>query len=490
VSIGRASSTLAIYGVYAMAARTWERDVCGIFNTVWLLSNAFVPIFLLGIPTATLYFYPKRENSKALAFQAGTLLLVSAIFMVTFVFWGSTQVLYELDLLKKNSHLFDGFLIAFLPYLFVQVAGGVIDSMLIARGCARTQAMLAMFGSVGLCSISLWGWWFHASPTYVLALMSVIGVLRVLLGYAILWSELENEDVIEFKGIKQFVLYTRSIALNDTLGAISRSVDRFVVLALLGTTVFADYHFGAIEMPIALLLSAIASVLVPEFSRLFTAGNLQEIRLLWKNVVSGMSVLVLPLCCFLLAFCDIIISIYLPRQYVSSTWVFGVFLLMLPLRCAIFNPLLVGIGKASWAFGGSLLDLVLNLCLSFSFVKLLLLYFPEWAFIGPAFATVIATYTQVFFLLFVISRHLHWKVTEVLPWKSIFRRFGLAVVAASVSRMICDFLPNLIPILSLSAGLVSFVLMLVVITYFSSRDRHELKILLHSLRIGGRRIDR
>ena len=126
MSVGRASSTLAIYGVYAMAARTWERDVCGIFNAVWLLSNAFVPIFLLGVPTAILYFYPQRENSKALTVQAGLLLLVSAFFMVLFVFWGGTQVLFESDLLKKHSHLFDGFLLAFLPYLFVQVAGGAV----------------------------------------------------------------------------------------------------------------------------------------------------------------------------------------------------------------------------------------------------------------------------------------------------------------------------------------------------------------------------
>ena len=482
MSVGRASSTLAIYGVYAMAARTWERDVCGIFNTVWLLSNAFVPIFLLGVPTAILYFYPQRENSKALTVQAGLLLLVSAFFMVVFVFLGGTQVLFESGLLKKHSHLFDGFLLAFLPYLFVQVAGGAVDSMLIARERTKLQAALAVFGSVGLFGISVWGWWVHASPTHVLGLMSLNGVLRFVIGYLMLWADLDNREAIDFKGLREFLMYTKSVALNDTVGAVSRSVDRFVVLALLGTTVFADYHFGAIEMPIALLLSAITSVLVPEFSRLFIAGELGEIRVLWKNIVSGMSALVLPLFCFLLAFCDVIISIYLPVQYVASTWVFGVFLLMLPLRCAIFNPLLVGIGKAVWAFVGSLLDLVLNLCLSFMLVKLLLFYFPGWAFLGPAIATVIATYAQVFFLFFAISRHLRWRIIEILPWRSIFRRFIIASVAAFTARMISDFFPNAIPALNFFIGVVSFLLMLTAITYISPKDQEELRTLLDSLR--------
>ena len=281
-------------------------------------------------------------------------------------------------------------------------------------------------------------------------------------------------------------MYTKSVALNDTIGAVSRSVDRFVVLALLGTTVFADYHFGAIEMPIALLLSSITSVLVPEFSRLFIAGELGEIRLLWKNIVSGMSALVLPLFCFLLAFCDVIISMYLPQQYVASTWVFGVFLLMLPLRCAIFNPLLVGIGKATWAFVGSLLDLILNLCLSFMLVKLFLFYIPDWAFIGPAIATVIATYAQVFFLFFAISRHLRWRIIEILPWRSIFRRFILALVAAFIARMISEFLPNAIPALNFFIGVVSFLLMLTAITYISPKDQEELRTFLDSLRTRGR----
>jgi len=281
-------------------------------------------------------------------------------------------------------------------------------------------------------------------------------------------------------------MYTRSIALNDIVGAVSRSVDRFVVLALLGTSTFADYHFGAIEMPIALLLSAIASVLVPEFSRLFVAGELEKIRLLWKNIVSAMSVFVLPLCCFLLVFCDLIIAIYLPRQYVASTWVFGVFLLMLPIRCAIFNPLLVGIGKATWAFWGSLLDLTLNLCLSFSFVELLLLYFPDWAFIGPAVATVIATYTQVFFLLFAISRHLRWKIIEILPWRAMLQRFVSALIVALTARIVSDFLSNSIPWLTLFGGVASFLLMSAAIIHFLPKDREDFRTLLDSIRTGSR----
>ena len=471
-----------------MAARTWDRDVCGMFNTVWLLSNACVPIFLLGIPTATLYFYPQRDNTRALTTLAGLVLLLSACLMCLFVYMGGSQVLYQSDLLIEYSHVFEGYLFAFLPYLFVQVAGGAVDSILIARERTKWQAILAIIGSTGIFSISLWGWWGDQSPTHVLGLMSLVGVLRFVFGYIILWADLDDREVVEFSGVTEFLVYTKTIAFNDTVGAISRSVDRFVVLTFLGASTFADYHFGAIEMPIALLLSAIASVLVPEFSRLFVVGELGKIRTLWQNIVSGMSIFVLPLCSFLLVFCDSIISIYLPPQYGASTWVFGVFLLMLPLRCAIFNPLLVGVGKASWAFGGSVIDLALNLCLSFLFVKFLLLYFPNWAFIGPAIATVIATYSQVSFLFFAISREFHWKISHVLPWKSILRRFVLTLVAALIARVIGDLWFYEIPILSLFVGVVSFLSMLFLVMYFSFKDREELRALVGMLRNGGKSI--
>ena len=58
---------------------------------------------------------------------------------------------------------------------------------------------------------------------------------------------------------------------------------------------FAEYNFGAIEVPISLLLSAVTAVLIPEVSRFFQEGQLDEILVLWQRAVSRLALLVLPL---------------------------------------------------------------------------------------------------------------------------------------------------------------------------------------------------
>ena len=116
--------------------------------------------------------------------------------------------------------------------------------------------------------------------------------------------------------------YTRPIGYNDAVGSLSRSVDRLVVLHFFAAGTFAQYNFGAIEVPVSLLLAAVVAVLVPEISRLFQEERLEEIRLLWQRAVSRLAILVLPLAAFLLVFADPIIGWIFPEAYARSAWVF------------------------------------------------------------------------------------------------------------------------------------------------------------------------
>ena len=139
----------------------------------------------------------------------------------------------------------------------------------------------------------------------------------------------------------------------------------------------------------------------------------------------------MPAFAFLLVFAEPLISLLYP-DYARSIWVFRIYILVLPLRCAIYNPLLVGMGKARWALWGSLGDLGCNLALSLALVSYLLGARPEWAFLGPALATVCSTYLQVIFLLTAIGRHLRWGLAQLLPWGQLLR-LGLGAAGAALA---------------------------------------------------------
>ena len=268
--------------------------------------------------------------------------------------------------------------------------------------------------------------------------------------------------------------------MNDAVGALSRTVDRIVILYFFTHETFAEYHFGAVEVPISLLLAAVVTVLVPEVSALYQRGDRQAIAHLWRQAVSRLALIALPLFCFLFAFADVFIAWYLPAEYAASTWVFRIFLLSLPLRCAVYNPLLVGMGKASWALWGSLFDLAFNAALSVGLILWLTQSGSAWAYLRPAIATVVATYAQVAFLVGAIAIHLRWTWSELLPWSALGRLALIGVVASGASRWVSQWI-ELGAMTQLGLGGALCALATVALLGADPHHRHALRSLISAL---------
>jgi O-antigen/teichoic acid export membrane protein len=212
---------------------------------------------------------------------------------------------------------------------------------------------------------------------------------------------------------------------------------------------------------------------------LYVEGRGDAVAALWKGAVGRLALITVPLFFFLFAFAGIIIGLYLPQTFARSELVFRVFLLALPLRCAVYNPLLVGIGKAKWALWGALGDLGLNLILSVVFVQWLLPRGGEdLAMLGPATATVLSTYLQVGFLLIVIGRHLRRSLWELLPWARLLRVSAVSAVAGIAALAAASAVAT--PSLKLAVGALVFAAALTCLYWICPQDREEIRVVLRS----------
>jgi len=476
VAVGRAASTLSIFVVYAILARAWAPDAVGVYLAIWVLGNTLVPAFLLGLPSSLLYFFPRRYPADRgyLILQTILCLSVSGLLLVGLLFllgpqlarWLELAALAALDELRA-------YLLPFLPYIFSLVAGGFVESTLVAAERPQWQAGLALGTGAGLIAAAGAGAGLDLGIKDVFLLFSGVGVLRLgtalfLVGRAVGMKSASGE---RWAGLGEYLQYSWPIGLSDGVGSLSRSVDRFVVLSFFAADTFAHYHLGAIEVPVNLLLAAVVAVLVPEVSRLYKEGCLEEI--------GRLSLVVLPLFFFLFFFAESVIVVYLTESYARTRWVFRIFLLALPLRCAIYNPLLVGMGKARWTLWSSAGDLLLNLSLSVVLVRVMLGQRPEWAFLGPAAATVAATYVQVFFLVGLIARHLQWGVRQLLPWGRLLRVGSFSCGTALVGLWTAGWVDVHLAKLALGGGV--FGLLLAGLLWRSPQDREELRRVFQGL---------
>ena len=433
VAAGRTANVVSLVLVNAILARGWPMEQVGIVLTLLVLVNSLLPLFQLGLPTSLLFFFPRKDGQGQLDLTLQTILLlaISGLVLSITLYLAGTPIARLLGVADPSG--MRGYLWPFLPFAFAMVAGGFADAVLVARDRAQWMAALsiahAFVSIVGIAVAAV-----YSRPlSELLALFSLVAAARLIVGIALVtrvMDDLEGRWRMTGTGLSAYLKYTIAVGLTDAIGGLSRFVDRYVVLFFFTATTFSLYQFGALEVPVGILVTAVATVLVPEVSKRYAAGRQGEIAELWKQSVRKLALLVLPLFCFLFVFAGPLFELYLPKEYARSEWVFRVFLVALPLRCATYNALLVGMGKATWAMWGSFLDLVLNLVFSILLVIWLLEKAPDYAFIAPAVATVVATFVQVALLVFSIGWHLKWSFFALLPWTRLAPALGISCGAA------------------------------------------------------------
>ncbi len=433
VAAGRTANVVSLVLVNAILARGWPMEQVGVVLTLLVLVNSLLPLFQLGLPTSLLFFFPRKSHQGQLEMTLQTVLLlaVSGLAISLALYLVGTPIARLLGVAEPSG--IRGYLLPFLPFAFATVAGGFADAVLVAT--TRTQWMAALSIVHALVSVMVIGVAaIYSRPlSELLALFSLVAVARLVVGVVLVtraMDGLEGRWRLTATGLSAYLKYTIAIGLTDAIGGLSRFVDRYVVLFFFTATTFSLYQFGALEVPVGILVTAVATVLVPEVSKRYADSRQVEIAELWKHSVRKLALIVLPLFCFLFVFSGPLFELYLPNEYARSEWVFRIFLVALPLRCATYNALLVGMGKATWAMWGSFLDLVLNLAFSVLMVIWLLEKAPHYAFMAPAAATVVATFVQVALLVVSIGWHLKWPFFALLPWGRLAGVLGISCGAA------------------------------------------------------------
>ena len=477
VACARGVSTASIFAVNVILTRAWTQEEFGRFGSVWVLANTLIPVFLAGLPTGLLYFFPRRGpgGQAVLVSQTALCLLVSGLVLAGLLGLAATA---ELSWEGVDFAAMGRYVIPFLPYAAAIVAAGYVESALVAAGRTTWQAGLAFGTAAGMVATALaaalngWGLTEFLWGVSGLALLRcAVASLLVARAVGFGWPPGDR--------FGELLRYSFQIGLNDAVGSLSRNVDRLVVFLFFSASAFGIYHIGAIEVPVGLLLSAVITVLVPEVSARYRDGDLAGIAVLWRRTVGGLALFILPLFCFLFAFAGELIALYVPEEYRESEAVFRIFLLMLPLRCAVYNPLLIATGKAHWAIWGSVGDLLLNFILSVTFVQVLLGKAPGQALLGPALATVLATWVQTSLLVYLISRHLRRGLADLLPWSRLARVAAISSTVALVSAAAAQLAGEPLVRLVLGSGVFAAGSVLALLRH--PEERQEIRALVRSL---------
>lgn len=400
----------------------------GDYQTVWLLFNTFFPIFLFGIPQSIYYFYPRSEYNQRGAFVRQSLLLLHILGGVFFVFlFGIAPYAAKL---YEVPHLIPHFR-WFAVYGFAMVAAGFFDTLFIVMNRHRWQAaVMASEAGLFFCATVV-PIYLGAALITVFQCVTALALVKWVFVLGVLASEKREFRLRwrwpQWEQIKAQLVYAAPLGLTAAVGYLSIYLDKNIISGYFDSGTYAIYVYGAMEIPfVAMVLSAINNVLVPEISRMHHEGKEQGISAIWKRAISKTSLLLLPMWVFLMIWAVELYLFMYGEPYRASSLIFRIYLLKLPLRITAYNMVLSVIGYPNLVFRIALIEMGINAALSLTFVR-------WWGTPGPAIATVIATYVQVIVLTRVIRTKLNLRLGEIFPWRHLFKVLSLSLIAGAVS---------------------------------------------------------
>ena len=442
VGLGKMANGVGVLLVNALFARAMSKAEYGDYQYVWLVFNALLPLFLLGLPTSLLYFYPQtagRERER-LILRTATLLALSGLALVLLLHFVSPALSDQF----QNPTL-PGRLRRFSLYMFSIVSTGFIDALLLSSGRHRSQAAIALLYATSFLVLASGAVLLGSDLEGLFWVFSILGAVRMLcvMGYAARVSGMFHggPGALGWGSIRDQMRYAYPIGASDAIGTLARFMDKAIIARFFLSQTFAVYWNGAMEVPfIGILLSSVSAVLTPELNRLGHLGETKPMHHLWHRAISKTALIVLPVTAFCLLAAHALMVFLFSAKYAMAAWPFRIYLLALPLRSAMYAPMILALGRPKIVLWGALGDMVLNGGVSILLIKILRTAAPDFAFLGPALSTVALTYLHVLFLLWFIKRSLSLEFSELLPWKRL-RRAGMASLVGMVPAIPVFYLP-------------------------------------------------
>ena len=128
-------------------------------------------------------------------------------------------------------------------------------------------------------------------------------------------------------------------------------------------------------------------------------------------------------------FANHIIPLMFKPEYEASVAPFRIYLIMLPVRIALYGVIVLALGKPRIVFWGAFGTMLLNLVLNLVLVQ-------QIGFLGPAIATVISTYLHVIFLVTYILMNIKVPIWDLIPVRSLFDIGISSVIAAMIAFLL------------------------------------------------------
>ncbi len=311
----------------AILSRFLDKTEYGTYKQILYIYSTLVTLFLMGLPSAFSYFIPRLERGEQKAFINSLnriLVIIGAIISILlFVFSDLIARILENPELATGLKIAAPFPLLTLPCIGVEgiytalretkkLAVYHVVTKIFTLSCIITPVII--FGSNYKYAIYGWG-----MASFLIFLTAMY---------------MKNKPYTKTEAIKVPNMYREIFTYSTPLlgafigGSLISMADQFFISRYYGTSVFADYSNGCLNIPFVIMVTtSIKNVLLPLFSKANADNNIESLLQTYNNAVNKSIVLLVPFITFCFIFSkDIMVFIY-GEEYATSSIFFKCFII-------------------------------------------------------------------------------------------------------------------------------------------------------------------
>ncbi len=413
LTISKMANLVITMATSMLLSRFRTLEEYGTYSQLDLVLNLLTTLFLLGIPNAINFFYPRADTNDERKIFLQTFFSINTILSVI----AGLAMIFSLPLLViyfKNEKLYQFvYFMVLMPWakITIQERG----NLFVAANKTRTLIKHTLANSVALLGIIILTKICNQSFGFYMILYVLVELGFGLIVY-IEAKKLTGSLAFKIDRLllKKILIYSIPIGISDMVSTISKEVDKLMIGGFLNTESLAIYTNAAREIALTVISTSFIAVLMPKLSRLINEKKQKEAVVIWKSTTSFTYIFM----CFgvsaLIVFAPQVITILYSEKYLPGTNVFRIYSLILLWRTAYFGTILSLYGKTKKILYCSITSMILNVILNYVLYMVL-------GFTGPAWSTFISVGIVNLLQLKLSANILKIKMGQIFPWRELFK---------------------------------------------------------------------
>ncbi|MFP4139629.1 MAG: oligosaccharide flippase family protein [Planctomycetota bacterium] len=427
IVVSRAAETLGLVAMLAVLARWMSKETFGTYTQLQLVVTLLVTVCGLSLPSSLYYFVPKLGPGRRRELLTNTIIvaagcgLLSAAIMV--LASDGVAALFDNPRLAAIFRMFWLYPVARMFLMLGRPFFISIDRPV--RGGGYLIATIAVEAGI-LIVLTVAGWPLERTLYYLVAVECALAIVMVadmarLSGRG---GEAPQRRRSLLLGQLAYILPVFAATVVSVLG---KYFDKLLISTYFEPAEFAVYAVGAMELPVfAVVTISVFNGIMPEMVTHWEKGNSAEALRLWKGAARKCSLVVYPVFAMFLVCAQDVIILLFGAPFREATWPFVIYLLVLPVRMAVYGAFLKAIGQTRAILIGALLAFTTNAIISFALIWLG--GGGRLSFLGPSIGTAGSAYVVVVFYLRRMARATGQPVGEVMLWSKLGKILAVSLL--------------------------------------------------------------